>query len=91
MSVPALAKNFKKNIEKGIREKGIIAEKLFAAGLQVAGRAVGHAHPARGHDRPFLGGDAAPVIGDAQQELSIASGAERDTDLSRSVIGECVL
>jgi long-chain acyl-CoA synthetase len=29
MSVPALAKNFRKNIEKGIREKGRTTEKLF--------------------------------------------------------------
>jgi long-chain acyl-CoA synthetase len=36
MSVPALAKNFKKNIEKGIREKGRIAERLFSFALNVA-------------------------------------------------------
>lgn len=29
LSVPALAKNFRKNIEKGIRDKGAITEKLF--------------------------------------------------------------
>jgi long-chain acyl-CoA synthetase len=36
MSVPALAKNFKKNIEKGIRDKGKMAEKLFSLGLRIA-------------------------------------------------------
>jgi long-chain acyl-CoA synthetase len=36
MSAPALAKNFKKNIEKGIRDKGKTAEKLFSIGLAVA-------------------------------------------------------
>jgi long-chain acyl-CoA synthetase len=36
MSVPALAKNFRKGIEAGIRAKGPIAEALFAAGLATA-------------------------------------------------------
>jgi len=36
MSVPALAKNFRKNIESGIRAKGPVAEKLFKAGLKIA-------------------------------------------------------
>lgn len=36
LSVPALAKNFKKNIEKGISEKGAVAEKLFNTALNVA-------------------------------------------------------
>jgi long-chain acyl-CoA synthetase len=36
MSVPALAKNFKKNIEKGIKDKGKLAEKLFAFALTLA-------------------------------------------------------
>ncbi len=34
LSVPALAKNFKKNIEKGIREKGSKVEKLFNSALK---------------------------------------------------------
>lgn len=34
LSVPALAKNFRKNIEAGVREKG--AEKIFNFGLKVA-------------------------------------------------------
>ncbi len=38
MSVPALAKNFRKNIESGIRAKGPMAEKLFKAGLSIAYR-----------------------------------------------------
>jgi long-chain acyl-CoA synthetase len=36
LSVPALAKNFKKNIEKGIRDKGRVAEKLFNLALKTA-------------------------------------------------------
>ncbi len=36
LSVPALAKNFRKNIESGIREKGPKAEKLFNYALNVA-------------------------------------------------------
>ncbi len=36
MSVPALAKNFRKNIEKGIRDKGPAAEKLFNLAIKTA-------------------------------------------------------
>ena len=36
MSVPALSKNFRKNIEKGIQAKGKITEMLFNHGLKVA-------------------------------------------------------
>ena len=36
LSVPALAKNFRKNIEKGIRDKGVRVEKLFHKALAVA-------------------------------------------------------
>jgi long-chain acyl-CoA synthetase len=36
MSVPALAKNFRKNIENGIRSKGPLANWLFNAGLNTA-------------------------------------------------------
>ncbi len=36
LSAPALAKNFRKGIEKGIREKGAIIEKLFNHALRVA-------------------------------------------------------
>lgn len=36
MSVPALSKNFRKNIEKGIHAKGPVIEKLFRMGLKVA-------------------------------------------------------
>ncbi|MEA3445169.1 MAG: AMP-binding protein [Bacteroidota bacterium] len=36
LSVPALAKNFRKNIEKGIREKGPKVEKLFKNAMQTA-------------------------------------------------------
>jgi long-chain acyl-CoA synthetase len=36
LSVPALAKSFKGNIEKGVREKGPTVERLFNMGLKVA-------------------------------------------------------
>jgi len=36
MSVPALAKNFRKNIEKGIKEKGKMTETLFDFALKTA-------------------------------------------------------
>ena len=36
LAVPALAKNFRKNIEKGIAEKGKLIEKLFKKGLEIA-------------------------------------------------------
>ncbi|RLD90503.1 MAG: long-chain fatty acid--CoA ligase [Bacteroidetes bacterium] len=36
LSVPALAKNFKKNIESGIRQKGKITENLFKFALNLA-------------------------------------------------------
>ncbi len=36
LSVPALAKNFKKNIEKGIKEKGEKVEKLYETALKIA-------------------------------------------------------
>lgn len=38
LSVPALAKNFKKNIEKGIKAKGPKAERIFNKALNVAYR-----------------------------------------------------
>ena len=36
LSVPALAKNFRKNIEAGVRQKGKIVKKLFDTGLRTA-------------------------------------------------------
>lgn len=36
MSVPAIAKNFRKNIEKGIKEKGIIVEMMFNHALKIS-------------------------------------------------------
>jgi long-chain acyl-CoA synthetase len=36
LSVPALAKNFRKNIEKGISEKGPVIEKIFKRALKLA-------------------------------------------------------
>jgi long-chain acyl-CoA synthetase len=45
-SVPALAKNFKKNIENGIRQKGPVIEKLFTHAVKVHKRYI-----RMGHDR----------------------------------------
>jgi long-chain acyl-CoA synthetase len=36
LSVPAIAKNFRKNIEKGIREKGKVAEILFNHAIKIS-------------------------------------------------------
>jgi long-chain acyl-CoA synthetase len=36
MSVPAIAKNFRKNIEKGIKEKGAVIEMLFNHALKIS-------------------------------------------------------
>lgn len=36
MSVPAVAKNFRKGIESGIRQKGAVAERLFNHALKIA-------------------------------------------------------
>ncbi len=36
LSVPALAKTFKKGIEKGVRDKGVVAWMLFRAGIATA-------------------------------------------------------
>ena len=36
LSVPALAKTFRKGVEKGVRDKGLVARALFRAGLATA-------------------------------------------------------
>jgi long-chain acyl-CoA synthetase len=46
LSVPAIAKSFRKNIEKGVREKGRAAEALFARALAAA-----HAYNREGWNR----------------------------------------
>ncbi len=46
MSVPALAKNFRKGIESTIRQKGPVAEKLFNHALKIA-----YKYNGNGHDR----------------------------------------
>lgn len=38
LSVPALAKNFRKNIEKAVHDKGVVTEKLFRFALKTAYR-----------------------------------------------------
>lgn len=54
LSVPALAKNFRKNIEKGIREKGPKIEALFNRALKVA-----YQYNGNGWDR---GKNASPLL-----------------------------
>jgi long-chain acyl-CoA synthetase len=46
LSVPALAKNFRKNIEKGIKDKGPAIERLFKKALEIA-----YAYNGSGWDR----------------------------------------
>ncbi len=46
LSVPALATNFRKNIEKGVREKGAVTDALFARALETA-----YAYNAEGWNR----------------------------------------
>lgn len=46
LSVPSLAKNFRKNIEKGVKDKGAVAWALFNAGLKVA-----YAYNLEGHNK----------------------------------------
>jgi long-chain acyl-CoA synthetase len=46
LSVPSLAKNFRKNIEKGIREKGDSIERIFQRALNLA-----YAYNGLGYDR----------------------------------------
>lgn len=46
MSVPALATNFRKNIEGGIKQQGKMAYRLFQQGLKVA-----YAYNAEGHNK----------------------------------------
>ncbi len=46
MSVPALAANFRKNIEAGIEKQGKTAWRLFRQGLKVA-----YAYNGEGHNR----------------------------------------
>jgi long-chain acyl-CoA synthetase len=59
MSVPALAKNFKKNIETGIRAKGPVAEKLFNFALRIAYRYNGNGWDRGRGTRIFL----KPLVG----------------------------
>lgn len=44
LSVPSLAKNFRKNIEKGIKSKGAKVEKLFVQALKISYRYNGEGH-----------------------------------------------
>jgi long-chain acyl-CoA synthetase len=55
LSVPALAKNFRKNIEKAISEKGKVAAGLFNRGLSVAYRYNGNGHNRGKGFRKFYG------------------------------------
>ena len=54
LSVPALAKNFKKNIEQGIRSKGKSAESLFRYALRITETYNGNGHDKGQGTRIFL-------------------------------------
>lgn len=54
LSVPALAKNFKKNIEQGIRAQGSVAKNLFYSGLNAAMQYYGESNNERGRGWRFL-------------------------------------
>jgi len=54
LSVPALAKNFKKNIEQGIRAQGKMATRLFYSGLNAAIEYYGESNNERGRGWRFL-------------------------------------
>lgn len=54
LSVPALAKNFKKNIEQGIRAGGAMATRLFYSGLNAATLYYGESDNERGRGWRFL-------------------------------------
>jgi len=54
LSVPALAKNFKKNIEQGIRAQGGMATRLFYSGVNAAIKYYGESNNERGRGWRFL-------------------------------------
>lgn len=54
LSVPALAKNFKKNIEQGIRAQGSTVNRLFHLGLNVAYTYYGDSNNDKGRGWRFL-------------------------------------
>lgn len=60
LSVPALAKNFKKNIEQGIRAQGNAVNRLFHIGLHVAYTYYGDSNEDKGRGWRFLLG---PIVG----------------------------
>lgn len=60
LSVPALAKNFKKNIEQGIRAQGKMVNRLFHIGLNAASTYYGDSDKERGRGWRFL---LRPVVG----------------------------
>ncbi len=57
LSVPALAKNFRTNIERGVQEKGPIAKAFFRAGLAIA-----YAYNKEGHNKGSGAGKALGVL-----------------------------
>lgn len=94
MSVPALAKNFRKGIENGVREKGKVAEWLFAAGQWVARAYHGIGTDERGKGwrmflRPLVGLFDAILFGKIRRnfggrlEYFIGGGALLDIELQR--------
>ena len=93
MSVPAIAKNFKKNIEKGIQAKGILSWWLFQMGIAYAtwynGEGNNRGKGFRGFTKPIysffnkLIFDKIKVKFGGQLQFFIGGGALLDIDLQR--------
>lgn len=93
MSVPAIAKNFRKGIESNIRQKGPVAEKLFNHALKIAYKYNGNGHD-RGKGFRFIYKPLLSVYDKilfskiregfgGKLELFIGGGALLDTELQR--------
>ena len=93
MSVPAVAKNFRKGIESGIQKKGAFAEKLFKHALKVAYKYNGNGYD-RGKGLRFIYKPLLSVYDKilfskvregfgGELELFIGGGALLDTELQR--------
>ena len=93
LSVPSLAQNFRRNIEKGVREKGRLASRMFSVGLRLAYRYNGNGwNRGRGWRKPlkplvflfdrFLFRKIRRVFG-GRLEFFIGGGALLDIELQR--------
>ena len=93
MSVPALSKNFRKNIESGIAKKGKLVQMLFTAGLNVAyaygGNGMNRGKGFRGLLSPLVRGFDKIIFSKVREGLGgelkffIGGGALLDVELQR--------